>query len=183
MQHPALEQVQNYETKGATKKLSIAKLNWVVEAARLGAAHPTGSNTPRNDPIALHSKGQLCRGGLRRDKAPTVTAPCPGNNGSWSPSPVPVAFPGIFTFQWGHELLLLLLPRSGIGSSPCSQDAGVLASGWDVGLQSRIPSSRSPAPWAPPALWRLPLAGGSRVMPSGPGNFYPSFQLPDQLQG
>lgn len=47
MQHLSPEGAHNYETKGAMKKVSIAKLNWIVGAARVGAAHPTDPTSPR----------------------------------------------------------------------------------------------------------------------------------------
>lgn len=75
MQHSPPEGAQNHKTKGAMRKLRIAKLYWVVGAARLGAAHPTGGNPPKNDLIALHSAGQVCQGDLRRGRALTVIAP------------------------------------------------------------------------------------------------------------
>ena len=142
-----------------------------VRAARLGAPHAAGSDTDRNALVALCPAGWLCWWGLRGGgTAPTVAAPCPGDSGSSKPTHLccPRArlhslwlFQEFPPFSWGRELLFLLLPPSGIGGSPRSQDVCVA-----VGLQDGICSPRSPAqvssPLGPSCPLQTRLAPGSR---------------------
>lgn len=169
---PVLQNHRSCENLNIAKLYLVKKKGKAIRAirtARLGAAHPAGSDTDRNTPVASCPAGRLCWWGLQWAYGSHRGCAVPW--GEWElkahlpalprgPSLLPVAFPGISTILRGRELVFLLLPASGISGSPHSQGVCVADSGCGSAVQDlfcQVPclGLQPPGPF-------LPLTNGSR---------------------